>query len=145
MLLEKVGKRLCDLREVLNEPSTIASEPKGAAELLHVLRRFQIHNCRHFLRIHRNALGRDDTTKIKNLIEPKFALGELGVELMFPELIENQTQVLGMIFLVLGKDQNVIEVDQDQVICVGVEDEVHHARESWRSIDKAERHDSVFI
>ena len=64
---------------------------------------------------------------------------------MFSELIEHQTQLLGMIFLVLRKDQNVIEVDQDEVICVGVEDEVHHARECWRSIDEAERHDSVFI
>ena len=59
---------------------------------------------------------------------------------MFSELIQHQTQVLGMIFLVLGKDQNVIEVDQDEVICVGVEDEIHHARERWRSIDEAKRH-----
>ena len=64
---------------------------------------------------------------------------------MFSELIQHQTQVLGMIFLVLVKDQNVIEVDQDEVICVGVEDEVHHVRECWRSVDKAGRHDSVFI
>ena len=84
-------------------------------------------------------------TKIKNLIEPKFTLGELGVELMFSELIKNQTQVLGMIFLVLRKDQNVIKVHLDEVICVGVEDEVHHARESQRSVDEAKRHDSVFI
>ena len=50
-------------------------------------------------------------TKIKNLIEPKFALGELGVELVFPQLIENQTQVLGMIYLVLRENQNVVEID----------------------------------
>ena len=84
-------------------------------------------------------------TKIKNLIEPKFTLGELGVELVFPELIEYQTQVLGMIFLVLQENQNVIEIDQNEVIGVGIEDEVHHARESRRSIDEAKRHDSVFI
>ena len=86
-----------DLRKVFNESSAIACETEKTAELLHVLRRFPIHNCRHLLRIHGNALGRDDMTKIKNLIEPKFTLGELGVELMFPELIKNQTQVLGMI------------------------------------------------
>ena len=62
-------------------------------------------------------------TKIKNLIEPKFTLGELGVELMFPELVKNQTQVLGMIFLVLRENQNVVEIDQNEVIGVGVEDE----------------------
>ena len=74
MLLEKVGKRLHDLREILNEPSTIACEPKEAAELLHVLRRFPIHNCRHLLRINSYALGRHDMSKIENLIEPKLAL-----------------------------------------------------------------------
>ena len=84
-------------------------------------------------------------TKIKNLIEPKFALGELGVEFVFPQLIEYQTQVLGMIFLVLRKDQNVVEIDQNKVIGVGIEDEVHHARERRRSVGEAKRHDSVFI
>ena len=64
---------------------------------------------------------------------------------MFSEFIQHQSQVLGMILLVLGKDQNVIEIDQDEVICLSIEYEVHHARESWRSVDKAERHDSVFI
>ena len=64
---------------------------------------------------------------------------------MFFEFIQHQSQVLGMIILVLGIDQNVIEIDQDEVICVGVEDEVHHARECWRNVDKAERHDSVFV
>ena len=74
MLLEKVGKRLRDLREVLNEPSTIACEPKEATELLHVLRWFPIDNCRHLLKIHSNALGRDDMSKVENLIEPKLSL-----------------------------------------------------------------------
>ena len=48
---------------------------------------------------------------------------------MFSEFVQHQSQVLGMILLILGKDQNVIEIDQDEVICVRVEDEVHHARE----------------
>ena len=74
MLLEKVGKRLRDLREVLNEPSTIACETEEATELLHVLRWFPVHNCRHLLKIHRCALGRDDMPKVENLIESKLAL-----------------------------------------------------------------------
>ena len=64
VLLEEVGKRLHDLREILNEPSTIACKPKEAAELLHILRRFPIHNCRHLLRIYCYALVRDDMPKI---------------------------------------------------------------------------------
>ena len=101
VLIEKIRERLRNLGKVFNESSAIACETEETAELLNILRRFPIHNCRHLLRIHRNALGRDDMTKIKNLIEPKFTLGELGVELMFFELVKYQTQVLGMIFLVL--------------------------------------------
>ena len=74
MLLEKVGKGLRDLREVLNEPLTIACESKETAELLHILRWLPIHNCRHLLSINLYALGGDDMSKVENLIEPKLAL-----------------------------------------------------------------------
>ena len=49
------------------------------------------------------------------------------------------------LFKQLKGAQNVVEIDQNKVIGVGVEDEVHHARESRRSVDEAKRHDSVFI
>src|SRR3954468_24871323 len=64
---------------------------------------------------------------------------------MLSKLVEHQSQMYGMILLILGEDQNIIEIDQDEFIGVGVEDEIHQARECWRSIDKAERHDSIFI
>src|SRR3954469_7573091 len=64
---------------------------------------------------------------------------------MLSELVEHQSQMNGMILLILGEDQNIIEIDQDEFIGVGVEDEIHQARECWRSIDKAERYDSIFI
>ena len=64
---------------------------------------------------------------------------------MFSDFVEYQSQALGMILFVLGKDQNIIEIYQDEVICVRVEYEVHHARESRRSVDEAKRHDSVLI
>ena len=50
-----------------------------------------------------------------------------------------------MVLLILGEDQDIIEIHQDEFIGIGVEDEIHHPREYWRSIDKAERHDSIFI
>src|SRR3954469_3146832 len=53
--------------------------------------------------------------------------------------------MFGMILLILGEDQNIIEIDQDKFVDVGVEDEIHQASEIWGSIDEAERHDSIFI
>ena len=46
-------------------------------------------------------------TKIKNLIEPKFALGELGVELVFPQLIEYKSKMFSMFFFILGEYQDI--------------------------------------
>ena len=145
MLLEKVGKRLRDLRKVLNESSAIACKTKKTAKLLDILRRFPIHNCGHLLGINSDALGGDDVTKIKNFIKPELTFGKLGIEFMLSELVEHQSQMFGMILLILGEDQDIIEIHQDEFIGVRVEDEVHHSRERWRSIDKAERHDSIFI
>ena len=53
--------------------------------------------------------------------------------------------MFGMILLILGEDQDIIEIHQNEFIGIGVEDEIHHPREHRRSIDKAERHDSIFI
>ena len=47
VLLKKIRERLRDLRKVFNESSAIACETEEATELLHVLRRFPIHDCRH--------------------------------------------------------------------------------------------------
>ena len=49
-----------------------------------------------------------------------------------------------MLFI-LGENQDIVEIHQDKFIGLGVEYEVHHARECWRGICKPERHDSVFI
>ena len=124
MLLEEVGKRVCNLREVLNESSAIACKTKKTAELLDILRRYPIHNCRHLLGINSDALGGDDVTKIKNFIKPELTFGKLCIELMLSELVEHQTQMFGMILLILGEDQNIIEIHQDEFIGIGVEDEV---------------------
>ena len=59
MLLEEVGKRLCNLREILNESSAIACKTKKTAKLFDILRRLPIHNCGHLLGINSDALGRD--------------------------------------------------------------------------------------
>ena len=145
MLLEEVGKRLCNLREILNESSTITCKTKKTAELLDILRRFPIHNCRHLLRINSDALGRDDVTKVKNFIKPKLTFGKLCIKLILSELVEHQSQMFCMIFLILGEDQEMIEIHQDEFIGIGVEDEIHHARERRRSVDENKRHYSVFI
>ena len=86
-----------------------------------------------------------DMTKVKNFIKLELTFGKLRIELMLSELVEHQSQMFGMILLILGGDQNIIEIHQNEFIGVGVEDEVHHTRERRRSVGAAKRHDGVFI
>src|SRR6187399_3171251 len=60
ILLQQVGKRLGNLGEVLNEPSTIAGKTKKASELLDVLRSIPVDNCFNFLGVYRNTVSGDD-------------------------------------------------------------------------------------
>ena len=101
--MQQVGKRLGNLGEVLNEPSTIACKTEETSELFDILRRFPLHNSFNLLGVNRNTLGRDNMAKIEDFIQPEFTFGKLRIELMLSELIKNQTQMLGMIFLVLGE------------------------------------------
>ena len=117
--------------------------PKENAELHDILRRLPVHSCRTLFWINNNAHGGDDVAKVKNFIKPKLTFGKIRIELVLSELVEHQSQMFGMILLILGEDQNIIEIHQDEFIGIWVEDEIHHPRECWRSIDKAERHDSI--
>jgi hypothetical protein len=47
-------------------------------------------------------------------------------------------------FLVLGKDQNVIQIDHDKFVHVLPEDIIHQMLKDYRSIGEAEGHDRVF-
>ena len=114
-------------------------------KLLGVLRRPPVDNGSDLFWIDSEALGRDNVTKAKNFIKLEFTFRELCVELIFSELVKHHLQMFSMILFILGEHQDIIEIHQGEFIGVGVEDEVHHTRESWRGIYKAERHDSIFI
>ena len=57
-------------------------------------------------------------TKIKNFIKPKLTFGKLHIELILSELVKHQSQMLGMILLILGENQDIIEIHQDEFIGV---------------------------
>jgi hypothetical protein len=41
-------------------------------------------------------------TEKDELLQPELALGKLGIKTMFTELIQDQTKVFGMLFVILG-------------------------------------------
>jgi hypothetical protein len=72
------------------------------------------------------------------------ALGGVGEELVVVEEIEDGGEVALVLGGGLGKNQDVVKVDDDKVIQVGGEDVVHEPLEGSGGIAQAERHDGEF-
>ena len=51
-----------------------------------------------------------------NLVNPKLALAELSIQLMLPQSLQHEPQMLFMLFLSLGEDQNIINENHHEDI-----------------------------
>ena len=64
--------------------------------------------------------------------EPKLTFAELGIQLMFSELLKNQTQMLLMLLSVLRVDQYIMNEHHDELIQKSHKHFVHHVHEIGR-------------
>ena len=78
-------------------------------------------------------------------LNPELALAELGIQLMLPQSLQYESQMLLMLFFCPGKDQNVINENHHKDIQIIHEDHVHQVHEEGRGISQAEGHDRVLI
>lgn len=145
VFLEKIGKRLGDLGEILNEAAAVTCQTEKTSHLLDILRRKAFNECLDGFRIDNDAFSRNDMAKIDNLRKPEFTFRELGIETMFTKIQENEAKVLFMLLIGFGLDKDIIEIDYHKLVEILHENVVHQTRESGRSICEAKRHDGVFV
>jgi hypothetical protein len=55
-------------------------------------------------------------SKKQNFLQPKITLAELGIELMVMKSLQNNSEMLRMIFFTLGIDQDGINEDHDKLV-----------------------------
>ena len=67
-------------------------------------------------------------------MQPKFTLAELGIKLVLSKLVQDESQVLLMLFFRLGEDEYVINEDDNKLVLVFHEDLVHEVHEVGRGI-----------
>src|SRR3954469_10678377 len=68
------------------------------------------------------------------LIKPKFTFTELSINLMFSQSLQCYSQMISMLFLILGIYQNIINKDYDKLVRIWHEDFVHQIHEYCRCI-----------
>jgi hypothetical protein len=84
-------------------------------------------------------------SKKRNFLQPECTLAELGKELMVSESLQNNSEMLCMLFFVFGIDQDVINEDHDKLVRLRHEYGVHQVHEMCRSIGDSKRHNQILI
>jgi hypothetical protein len=78
-------------------------------------------------------------TQVLQLTFGKGALLEVSVQLIFPQQVQNLTEMLSMLFRRLALDEDVVKVHQHKLVQVRRNDSIHCRLESCRSICQSKR------
>jgi hypothetical protein len=76
-------------------------------------------------------------SKKRNFLPLESTLVELGIELMVMKSLQNNSEMLHMLFFTLGVDQGVINEDHDKLVQLWHEYGVHQLHEMCRSIGES--------
>ena len=110
-----------------------------------ILRLLPIKNILHLTRIYSNTILGENMTEKRDLFKPKLTFAKLGMKTMFSQLLKDNMNMMSMIFLGLGINENIINEDDHKDIKFLHEDAIHQIHEISRRIGEAEGHDSKFI
>jgi hypothetical protein len=80
-----------------------------------------------------------------NGIQPEFALGEFGIQVVVSQSLKSNMKMFRMIFRIFRVDQNVINEDHYEFIEFLHEDRIHEINEVCWGIGKTKRHNQIFI
>jgi hypothetical protein len=84
-------------------------------------------------------------SKKQNFLQPESTLAKLDIELIVSKLLQNNSEMLRMLFFTLGIDQDVINEDHDKLVQLRHEYGVHQVQEMCRSIGESKRHNQILI
>jgi hypothetical protein len=72
-----------------------------------------------------------------NFLQPESTLAELGIELMVLKSLQNNAEMLRLLFFILGVDQDVVNEDHDKLVQLRHEYGVHQVHKMCRSIGES--------
>jgi hypothetical protein len=84
-------------------------------------------------------------SKKRNFPQSESTLAEFGIELMALKSLQNNAEMLCMLFFTLGIDQDVINEDNDKLVKLRHEYGVHQVHKMCRSIGESKRHNQILI
>jgi hypothetical protein len=102
-----------------------------------------IHNGLNLRRIDVNPISRNNILEKFHFNLMEFAFLQLNVESNFFELVQNKSN-MSFVFLLLGKNEDVINIINHKVIQVFTENIIHQMLKDDMGIGEAKRHHHIF-
>jgi hypothetical protein len=84
-------------------------------------------------------------SKKRNFLHPESSLAKLDIELMVSKSLQNNSEILHMLFFTLGIDQDVINEDHDKLVQLWHEHGAHQVHEMCMTIGESKRHNQILV
>src|SRR3954470_13566910 len=143
--VKQICQRLCNLGEVLDETTAIASEAEETSDLFDSLGRCPVKDSLDTFGVDGNAILGNYMTKVGYFRKPEFTLRILSVEFVFSKLFQYKTKMFSMLFFSLGVYQDIIQINHDKLVEVFHEYIVHQSGKGGWGICQAKGHDGVLV
>ena len=113
LVTRELMERFGDPREVLDKAPVKIEKTDKRLDLFLGRWFLPVHDRTGLFQIGSNLAVPNDESKVSDLVHLKEALGWLEVEFVFPKTLQDPVDLLSMIFNVVRKDENVIQIDDD--------------------------------
>jgi hypothetical protein len=106
---------------------------------------FPIHHLLNFTRIYGNTIVGNGVPQEFDAFQPEFTFGEFSIKLMISQTLKDNSEMVGVFFLVFRIDEDIIDKDHDKLIELRHEYGVHEVHEVGRCVSESEGHDQEFV
>jgi hypothetical protein len=104
-----------------------------------------IHHLLYFARIYGDTIFRNSVPQKFHTIQPELAFGELSIKLMISQTLQDNSKVLGMLLLIFGIDEDIIDKDHYELVELRHKHGVHEVHEIGWSICETKGHHQELI
>jgi hypothetical protein len=101
---------------------------------------FPIHHLLDFAWIYRDTILGNSVPQEFHTLQPEFTFGELSIKLMISQMLENNSEMFGMLFLVFGIDKDIIDKDHYKFVKLRHKHGVHEVHEVGWGIRETKGH-----
>jgi hypothetical protein len=99
-----------------------------------------IHHLLDFARIYGDTILGSGVPQEFHTLKPKFTFGELSIKLVISQTLKDNSEMFGMLLLVLGIDKDIINKDHYEFVELRHEHGVHEVHEVGRGIRETKGH-----